>query len=196
MFGEDFIARHDRRPQPLDLGLNIAVMSMAQRTNPYGWDIVDNFVSAPSSLSDLNRAVNSTGKLVVWGGGSDTSIYACPEHNAAFRAWHDSVHWRHQLPMNFAGEAATVYVQIKHLLTQYGLETETEDWAALLLCEVIGQNLTYIQTGEYPADQRAYTEANVDNWKRLARQVCSELEADDVNELQAIRLAQETWGKA
>lgn len=186
-------------PEPLVEGMNAMVMTMANATCPFGWIVEDSYPLAPLNLMGLNRSVKLTGRITVWGGGSDDTIYACPEHNHAFRAWHDSVHWRLQLPMTLAGECGVAYAQIAQMLTTYGHDEETEKWASYLLSEVVGQALHRVITGEFPSRQRIFVECDVSNWTRLAGEICATLVPDEegtYSEHAAVRLAAEKFGKA
>jgi hypothetical protein len=196
MFGQDFIERHSSRQQPLCVAFNAAVMTLANATCPFGWHIEDSYVRAPHSLADLNAAINTHGKMVVWGGASEDQIFACDEHLSAFRAWHDSVHHRHQMPFNLAGEAAVAYVQAYQLLVMYGHDEETERYVAIILTEIIGQALFKAQYAEFPQSPREFTTNTMHRWENLAGRLCVELTGDKVTERTALKLAKETWGKA
>ncbi len=194
MFGEDFIERHAPALfKPLNLGFNVATVSMARAVLPRGWRVEDCYLSAPSNLPELNRAMREEG-MVVWSGGSDETIYADKEVNYAARAWHDAVHWHHQLPFTVAGEAATAYVQIAQLLNRYGHDDEVEEFAALILTEVIGQQIYSIQHGDFPDDQRTFTECNLDCWRGLAGRVCIALGEEPLDRY-ALDLAGIHFGK-
>lgn len=193
MFG--FKNPHDK-PEPLDYGFNVATMTRANSMNPAGWLTTDSYHAAPVDLQSMNRTVADTGRLVIWTGGSDQTIYGCPEHNIAARAWHDAVHYRTQLPTTLAGEAGVCYVQCWQLLQEYGNDDEVRSWIELLLTEVIGQALEFAQTGEFPKDQRGFTEFERGTWSKLAARIVLELGDDDATEADAIKLAAETWGKA
>jgi hypothetical protein len=199
MFGPDVLERHlPERPEPWCEMFNAMTMTMARRSNPLGWYITESYVKAPHSLADLNTVMNTEGKLTIWGGASDYTVYACPEHNAAARAWHGMVHWFTQAPMTLAGEAVTAYVQIWQMLQQYGHDEQTEDWAAVLLTEVIGQALYKYETGEFPLDQLDFLLNNKGRFERVAKEICLQLspDSDEVEPTwcDAAKLAMETWG--
>lgn len=184
----------DLRREPHDIGFNAAVMTLANRCLPMGWHVEPNYHAAPKSLLELNATVNLRG-MTVWGGCSNYTIFGDAEHNYAFRAWHDSVHYRHQMPYDLSGEAAVAFVQCWQLFQNYGDDTEVTEWAALILTEVIGQCLYEAQTGEFPLDQRAFDLDNVGQWRRLAARLAIELSDDNVTERQALELAFGVFGK-
>jgi len=140
--------------QPVSLALNCAVVSMSRRLFPCGFDVVAQ--DAPETLEALTATV-ATGRMAVWSGASDDTIYGCPETNWAARAWHDWAHWRYQLPFTLAGEIAAAFVQVRHLAAFHGDEVETVDMAALILAEVIGQAEHLQRTGQFVTEQRAFT---------------------------------------
>ncbi len=197
MFGNDFLSRHLGR-QPLDADFNAMTMTMALKALPMGWHPEDSYVKAPHDLPSLNVAVNSSVSLPVWAGAAENQVYACPEHLYAARAWHDATHYRMQLPFNVAGEAGVTYVQAWSMLQQYGHDEHTQRWVELLVIEIIGNALEKTKYGEFPADPRSYAERMLDDgeYRLLAAAICVELADENATELDAVRLAAETWGKA
>jgi len=152
---------------PLCPQLNAAVMTMANATNPGGWEVVQNYDAAPRSLDDLNAMMRS-GRLLVWAGGSEQTIFGCAEHNYAFRAWHDAVHYALQAPFTISGEAAVAYAQIAQLVARYGEDGYVIEWAARILSEVIGQAMYAAQGNDFPADQIAFSMEDTPRWMLLA----------------------------
>lgn len=179
--------------EPLDLALNAAVMTLANAANPLGWDVIDSYALAPQSLADVNRYVNN-GRMTVWSGYSDNTIYGCTEHNGAFRAWHDAIHYKLQAPFTFGGEAAVVYEQIRQLVDCYGDDDIVIQWCAYMLTEVLGQALFNVQYGEFPIDQREFVITSHHRWLPLARRLVIEL-GEGTKTRDAVKLAKETWGK-
>src|SRR5438067_89761 len=78
--------------RPVDAALNRAVLRMAAIVCPGGYDVSS---SAPSSFRELVRHLDDGGRMTVYGGGSEGTIFADNEVNYAFRAWHDWTHYRH-----------------------------------------------------------------------------------------------------
>lgn len=189
-------ARYEARTAPLDLGFNVAAMAFAVNVMPQGWLTQESYALSPKSLLDLNNAVRSTGKIVVWGGHTDSTIFGCPEHAAAFMAWHDWVHWSYQLPWNIAGEAAAAYIQCFQVIREYGADDETTQWCAYILCCILGRAIDGQLAGLYPEDQRAYAQANVARWLPLAQRLSIQFEDEETRPIDATLLAQEAWGKA
>ncbi len=142
-------------PKPLDIGYNIAVLAIARRLFPCGFDVRDD---APQTYDQLKAAFDAN-KPVVWSGASETTIYECPQVNYAFRAWHDWGHWHGKHPFTGDGERAVFEIPQQHLITVYGNCLQTDRWARILWAEVIGQHLYADRLGHYPKDQRAFVEA-------------------------------------
>lgn len=183
-------------PEPYDYGFNAAVMSFAKRHNPLGWLVKDNAADAPASLGDLQQVIGSLqGALPVYGGNSGQTVFGCPEHNIAFRAWHDRVHWLYGQEFNFAGEAATAYVQAWQIVHEYGDDIEVQSWVAMILVEVIGQALENTLRGGYIEDQRAFYNAQRARYFRLAGELCIRFTDETCGVEDAIALAQQTYGK-
>lgn len=174
---------------PVNPRLNAAVVTLARRLFPLGFDVLD---TSPSTLEDLVASVKETGRFPVWSGASDDTIYADREINYAFRAWHDWCHWRYALPFNAEGEREAAYVQVAHLVRLYGGEDDVIAMAALVLCEVIGQAEAYGSHGKFPDSQRAFTEANAWRWKPLAEALVKHFERTTATDRDAIRKARST----
>jgi len=147
-----------QQQQPLSKQFNAMVITMAHLNNPLGWDIVSDG-EAPSTLEALNSLVQRSARVAVSGENSETSIYACPEHNAAFRAWHDVGHYAIQAPFTLEGEQAVCGWQVRQMFDRYGVSPLTKFWADLIDCEVIGQALYFEAHGVFPPHQRQFTEA-------------------------------------
>jgi hypothetical protein len=102
---------------------------------------------APESFESLSRA----GKLVVWAGASEGTVYGDALVNYAFRAWHDSLHLKLQAPFTLQGETVVALEQARIL----GLHSRT--WASLVMAEVLGQASYLAETGMFPKDQVRFT---------------------------------------
>lgn len=135
---------------PLDAGFNVAVQTIARRLFPTGYDVAE---EAPATLEQLNAHIAATGRMLVWSGASERTIFDDAETNYAFRAWHDWCHWKGQLPFNEEGERAAYAMQLDHLRTVYG---ERPEWEAILHAEVVGQFDYAAEHGHFPEDQRAF----------------------------------------
>lgn len=144
----------------LDIQFNAAVMTMANKVCPVGWLVGD---GCPKSYDELIERLDAGNMMFVFDGGSEKTIYGCPEVNYAFRAWHDWCHWKGRFDFSYAGEFAVYRMQCAHLNIVYGCSRQTRRWKRILYAETIGQ-FDYLRThGEFPDDQRAFVEAYLTN---------------------------------
>jgi hypothetical protein len=142
--------------KPLDIGLNVAVLHVANTLCPGGYQVSED---APDTYVKLRAHLDRTKQMLVWSGGSENTIYAEPEVNWAFRAWHDWCHYYGAHPFTPEGERAVFEMQCSHLLLFYGDCLQTRQWIKILRAEVIGQQEYFYKHGRYPDDQRAFVEA-------------------------------------
>lgn len=142
--------------KPLCTRFNVATLHIASRLMPCGFDVLD---VAPATLDASQAYLARTGRIGVWEGASDRTIFGDAEVNYAFRAWHDWTHLRHGFAFNERGEAYTAATQQKHLRTVYGAGILTEWHCALVWAEVVGQSDFQRLHGIFPEDQRAFTQA-------------------------------------
>lgn len=141
--------------KPLFPAFNVAVHQIAARLLPCGFDVA---AEAPSTLEQLQSRVTKTGRLLVWSGASDATIFGDAETNYAFRAWHDWCHWRYSLPFNLDGEREAAKRQIEHVAQLYG-ERQSWHFGNIVWAEVVGQAEHFAAFGGFPEDQRAFTKA-------------------------------------
>ena len=115
---------------------------------------------APSSLADItNHWWLNHGQVWVSSLYSGNTIFGSPHVNHAFRAWHDRTHIKLGAEFDREGEARVCVAQQNDVM---GLPSPvTYDELALafriLECEVMGQFNYQAATGQFPADQRAFT---------------------------------------
>lgn len=178
--------------KPHNIGLNVAVRTMANRTCPRGWHQVATFEEAPTSLADMLAYAEANGVLCIAEEDSDGTIYDCSDTNHHLRAWHDSIHFRHHFAFNAAGEAAAVYVQIAQLGRVFGAGDEVVEWAALLLADILGLVHYHLRTGMWPKNKRAGTLAEAPKWVEEARRILRKCTGPDHEKL-AIQMAAK-WG--
>ena len=135
---------------PLDTGLNVAIMHIATKLFPTGFDVS---LDAPATFDELKTHLDAGKRMVVFSGGSGTTIYGDPEVNWCFRAWHDWCHWRGNHLLSLVGEQATCTMQAQHLLTLYGNGLSVRRWIRIIHAEIIGQADFYRDHGHFPVDQ-------------------------------------------
>jgi hypothetical protein len=143
-------------PLPLDIHLNVAVLQVASRLFPCGFNVSDD---APQTFESLKQLLDTTGRMTVYAGGSERTIYRDREVNYAFRAWHDWCHWRGGHDFTCAGERAVYEMQCAQLVLLYGDCESTRRWRHILYAEIIGQQAYFDRHGIFPVDQRAFVES-------------------------------------
>lgn len=107
---------------------------------------------APSTVQDL---FNST-SLIIWSGGSDSTIYGDASVNYAFRAVHDMTHLETRL--NFTPEHEIEMGRIQAAKLASRCESLMAD---LFYCEIALQAAHYLQHGDFVADQKSFTELHL-----------------------------------
>lgn len=140
----------------LDKSLNVAVLHIADRLLPMGFDVSDH---APSTYEDLLDWYNKTRRISVWSGGSEKTIFGDREVNYAFRAWHDYHHIRLRAPFTAEGERAVLIAQQNDILTLYGYSDKTMHWLDILNAEIIGQREYEDINGVFPDDQMEFVKS-------------------------------------
>lgn len=145
--------------KPLDTRFNVAVNHIAGQLFPCGFDVIDD---APDTLESLTDYIERTGRIAVWSGASDRTVFSDPETNYAFRAWHDFHHWRHQLSFDAYGERVVLEHQVADIRTLYGHGADADRMVEILEAEVLGQLMHEAEHGDFPEDQRAFAQAWLD----------------------------------
>lgn len=148
------------RPQtdntkPLSVRFNVAVLQICGRVLPRGYDVA---ADAPQTYEDLLNHYAVTGRVLVWDGASDSTIFACPEANYAFRAWHDSKHVTASLPFTRDGEIAAMDLQKADIRALYD-GAEADSFCALIGAEICGQFDYCEKRGGFPIDQAGFARA-------------------------------------
>jgi hypothetical protein len=137
----------------LDHGFNAAVLHIAQRLFPGGFDVSED---APDTYEGLVALFESGRRYRVFSGGSERTIYGDPEVNYHFRAWHDWCHWRGRCDFSLKGEYGAYQFQCTHVDALYGESDTTARWKRILYAEVIGQKIYEQRYGRFPKDQMAF----------------------------------------
>ena len=131
-----------------------AVVHISGILMPDGFD-----TTADESLVDtfekVSTILDDTGRICVWSGASDNTIYTSPEVNHAFRAWHDYRHMSLQAPFTQAGERCVCERQQRDidLYCGYASKALRDEFKRILDIE-INQQIEYkLSTGEFVSDQ-------------------------------------------
>ncbi|MCW3159692.1 hypothetical protein [Chryseobacterium oryctis] len=102
------------------------------------------------TLDRYVKLYNETGRIRIWTGGSELTIFGSAQMNHLFRAWHEFTHIIHQSGFDFAGESIVASIQISELPSDWILEKE------LIIIEILGQNQYYSKHKRFLINQRKY----------------------------------------
>ena len=143
--------------------LNTMVIDVVSLLMPNGFDRTDD-AKRCDTLDKIKAHYDATGKVLVWTGASDTSVFGSNEINIWFRAWHDYNHIKYMHPFTLDGELAVMRKQIRQArMYNNGVEpnklTEFEMICIekIIQCEIEGQLRYYLDTGRYVEDQYQFT---------------------------------------
>lgn len=137
--------------RPFDPELNRAILRLAPAHEARDAVPVIDASGQPDALGALIRS--PSGRLLVWAGASERTVYGDPAVNWAFRAWHDALHLGLRLPFDSRGEHA---LALEHAAV---MGRRSDAWARVMLAEVYGQ-VRHVQLhGAFPSDQAAFTVA-------------------------------------
>ncbi len=100
---------------------------------------------APETLADVVSHFKDTGKLKIWAGASELTIWGAPEHNWLFRAWHDFGHILSLGQFNAAGESQVCKLQQS--------QVASTSLQRALQVEIMGQLQYQTNIGHFPVNQ-------------------------------------------
>jgi hypothetical protein len=112
---------------------------------------------APSTLEECTAYYREHGRLAIWQGGSENTIYSDAAGNYAFRAWHDWIHVKNGFTFDADGEEKTFLAHCR--------DVEKLDWLSqtgknicfeLLRIEIIGQLEYEAENGSFPENQKDF----------------------------------------
>jgi hypothetical protein len=159
----------DLRFNPISPLLNCAVALMCARVWPQGFDVSAD--CAPDSYKRLKAEHDARGKITVFSGGSDRTIFDDAGTNHKFRAWHDWAHLQLGATFSLSGETAACELQCTQIEKTYGQGETGQELAALIRAEVIGQATYWHRHRKFVVDQVAFVKAYLaDRETTLARE--------------------------
>jgi hypothetical protein len=103
----------------------------------------------------LNAEFQERGRITVYSGNSDDTIFGDAGTNHMARAWHDWAHLSLGADFSITGEAAACELQCGQLIDYLGLE-DGEPAAGILCAEVMGQVAYYQRHKQYVGRQREF----------------------------------------
>lgn len=133
------------------------ILSLAKSHWPQGWDVGPN---APDNFSHLKAEYAARGRITVFNGVCDNTIYGSPEVNYAFRAWHDALHIAHNLGFDTDSEIKVSNHQVQQVRQAQDISwVETHCFSRWVAADVAGQALYYRRHKRFVQNQRAFVEA-------------------------------------
>jgi hypothetical protein len=142
------------RRSPICPEYNRLVLAMAACAYPKGFDIAD---SRSTSDSESFADIANRGRMVVWAGASDRTMYCDARINFAARAWHDSHHIATLAGFTYCDESRVCVAQCDAILDSFGDNAWTRRFALLTRIEVVGQLDYAARCGTFPSDQWEFT---------------------------------------
>jgi len=122
-------------------------------TRAPAFDVAD---IAPQDYLAVARCYSERRRFRVWSGGTATAIYGAPRVNWTFRAWHEWCHVR-------TGYDTSVRAEVRLALFQCAEAARVggDMFARVVWLEVAGQALEFERSGDFLADQTAWTLARL-----------------------------------
>jgi hypothetical protein len=144
--------------QELDYRLMLQFTLFESVTNYFAsfidYEVAEN---APDTFEGIKEHYENTGKLLVWNGASDNTIFSNPQSNYAFRAWHDFCHIKANADFTPSGERDTMLLQIRMVMDCEHLSKRAKDICTKILqVEVLSQLQHALQFGDFPENQRHF----------------------------------------
>lgn len=145
------------KTKPFYEPLNRFIQDINGTLMPNGFDTTPD-EHAFDTLDKIKLHFYQTGRVCVWEGASDDTIFGLPSMNHAFRAWHDWGHIHLDAPFTMQGELQVLEWQ-KWLVDRWHVKSfiERQTIKYLLECEIRGQ-LEYqaAHGGAFPKEQREF----------------------------------------
>lgn len=138
------------RLEQLQNGLADALRLAVKRSGMPEYSAAD---TAPDNHRDMLQAYHATGRIIVWAGASDATVWGDARLNHLFRAWHDYCH---------IGQGACYQVDCFKPIHEYAVADYQciglgDRLARLVQIEVSEQAKHYERTGQFVTDQIAFT---------------------------------------
>ena len=129
----------------------------------------DNFDSNNIEATfELHKKIyRNTGKIHIWNGASDKTIFGDSIINCKFRAWHDYIHINYNLGYSITEESIVCDIQKDMLPFTWDFEKK------LIECEIRGQVHYFYRNNKFVENQRLFTikwlESSIDalNFKNI-----------------------------
>lgn len=120
---------------------------------------VDNFdeKDIQSTFENHKKIYRETGKIHIWTGASENTIFGNEKINHYFRAWHDYIHINYNLGYSITEESIVCNIQRDMLPSEWYFEKE------LINAEIIGQAHYFYRNNKFVENQRLFTAIYLDS---------------------------------
>jgi hypothetical protein len=119
----------------------------------------DNFDSndIEATFESHKKIYRETGKIHIWTGASEGTIFGSEKINHYFRAWHDYIHLNYNLGYSITEESIVCNIQRDMIPNEWHFEKE------LINAEIIGQAHYFYMNKDFVKNQRLFTSIYLDN---------------------------------
>lgn len=152
------------------------VHDMARERWPNGYNLS---ADMQDSYEAMQVEYIKTGRITIWTGASESSIFGIPAANWCFRAWHDWWHIQLYCGFNYKDELKVLRYQQSDAMrwcVQNGISFKKTRLILLLLeAEIKGQADYELEHGEFPADQIKFAEEYVQRTERITEKQCGKM---------------------
>lgn len=142
-----------------DNEFNALVLHMVRLHIPQGYDLSSD---QTQDFQQMKAAFQRDGRLTVNTGFSDQTIFGSASVNWAFRAWHDSCHLQGDHDFSPEGERKAATLQKQQTIRAVGDNSRLQFFLDLIDIEVNGQVAYFQANGDFPTDQLAFTQSELE----------------------------------
>jgi hypothetical protein len=139
--------------EPISTALNALVANICAECWPDGFDL--STTDAPNTFKGLKQEYERRGRITVFSGNSDNSIFADVTINQMARAWHDWAHIQANADFSLRGEELACDLQCTQISSRFNA-TEAEGLIRILRADVIGQAQYYEKHRKYVRRQKDF----------------------------------------
>ncbi len=110
-----------------------------------------------ATFQSHKKIYKETGKIYIWTGASENTIFGNEKINHYFRAWHDYIHLNYNLGYSITEESIVCNIQRDMLPNEWVFEKE------LINAEIIGQAHYFYMNNNFVKNQRLFTANYIDS---------------------------------
>jgi len=149
-----FLASKEGKNTPFSRQLNDFIKTWFENhKHIFVFTEVDNFdeKDIQSTFENHKKIYRKTGKIHIWTGASENTIFGNEKINHYFRAWHDYIHLNYNLGYSITEESIVCNIQKDQLPQNWYFEKE------LINAEIIGQSHYFYMNNDFVKNQRLFT---------------------------------------